>query len=242
MKIKNIFKKNKEGKEVSDGGSRIVRHSEDDECMYYVTEKNFTDTINEYFASKYPLKETLVYSRENNDGFISVNVMCPSTEVEIENDFYVIYTTGMSELAMNMPEELKAEYKHLERAELFATVPAHVPIEEILGGKYFWIIGTIANLAGFAHDYNTWFSHGHTIPNGAEGNPYTEDNQFTGSLLVFDEVVEAEDDVQITMLEMVPLYTEEMNLKLDVGVEKLLIRLSESNYFGIDHSRKNVGI
>ncbi len=241
MKIKSIFKKNKMGKEESDGGSEIIRHSKGEESTYYANGASYEEDIDDYFNQKYPDKETFTFVDPDNP-MISVNLMSTIESVNIENDVHVLYTKGMSTLPMNRPKELPKEYKHLERAELFAVIPAIIPKEEILNGEYYWLSVVLNQLAGFVHAYDTWFSHGHTIPNGQDDNSYAPENQFTGSMLAFSDVVIAKDKVEITLLELIPLFTEEMNMKLDLGADELIKKLIDNNYSGVINDRINVGL
>ncbi len=239
MKIKDIFKKDKTGKEVSEGGSEIIRHTEPTGDHNYESETFYIDDIEEYFNENFPNRTSEVFHEIVSDiVHIDVHIMMPTEE----ENFYVLYTTGMSTLAMNMPEELQADYKHLERAEFFLTIPGSVDIEEIKEGKYFWTVNLLRTLARYVHTYNTWFSHGHSIPNGANSAPYDEFTKFTGSMFIYKDAIAAKDDVGITFLEVFPLFTEEMNMKLDLGVDALMEKLIESNYCGVFNERENVGI
>lgn len=239
MKIKDIFKKDKTGKEVSEGGSEIIRHTEATDDHNYESEAFYLNDIEEYCNETFQNRTTEVFHEIVSDiVHIDVHIMMPTEE----ENYYVLYTTGMSTLAMNMPEELQADYKHLERAEFFLTIPGSVSLEEIKDGKYFWVVNLLRSLARYVHAYNTWFSHGHSIPNGANSAPYDEFTQFTGAMFIYKDAIMVEDNVGITFLEVLPLFTEEMNMKLDLGVDALMDKLIESNYAGVINERKNVAL
>ena len=77
--------------------------------------------ICEHMEALFPKRETRVY-REIESEFLNVNVFV--MKAPTKKDFHVIYTTGMSALPMNLPQEFLPQYKDLERAELLLFLPA----------------------------------------------------------------------------------------------------------------------
>jgi hypothetical protein len=86
-------------------------------------------------------------------------------------------------------------------------------------------------LARYPHEYHTWLGWGHTIPNGPDYTPLYEEGPFGG--VVLDqlgqdlEAVPVEDGKQVNLLLAIPAYREEIEYKLQYGMEALGDRFSK---------------
>jgi len=229
-----IFKRKKE---ISKGGSEIHRHKDsnrkdwrpripDESCIYL-------DEICAYFDKLYPNRETTVFHEIVSDlVHIDVHVMKPTPE----DDFYVVYTTGMSDLPMAVPNEIPnaQDYKH---AELFMFLPSSWnPHSEtstdptLIRGT--WAIPTIKFFARMPHEYKTWLGGGHTIPNGPDYDPFLEGSELSGVVLLDyggedGSYLIANDGTRINTLMLMPLTRAETEYKLEHGMGALIDRLEE---------------
>lgn len=202
----------------------------------------YCDEIEEHFNNVFPERESRVFHEILSDTVhIDVHIMWPHKTNETEN-FYVLYTTGMSDLPMTLPEGLPSDY---ERAELMLFLPADWDVE----GKennVFWPISIMKYLARFPHLYKTWFAHGHTIPNGPEYEHFADNTELGGILLLeLNEeisVMKMKDGAVVTALMMLPLYQSEMESKLENGLDPLMDKIFDlaPNPFILDINRKNV--
>lgn len=102
-------------------------------------------------------------------------------------------------------------------------------------------------LARFPHQYNTWLSYGHTIPNGESVFPFTEDTKLGCMLLLpslslgneFHELKISEEKT-IYFYCLYPIYKEEMELKMKEGADSLLDKFDEFEISDvIDLKRQN---
>jgi len=143
-----------------------------------------------------------------------------------EHPFHALVTSGMSDKAMKAPEGMEeAQY-----AELCICLPADWKLseEDFKDDKNYWPIRWLKFLARFPHEYDTWLWWGHTIPNGNPPSPFSTNTKLNTMLLMptvaFGEAFHQLklESKTINFFTLMPLYTEEVELKMKSGVEALL--------------------
>jgi hypothetical protein len=160
--------------------------------------------------------------------------------------FARLVTSGMSDLPMSIPDG--------------SDIPAHLELVMTLPGdwrfemaafedeRWYWPIRLLKTLARLPHKHATWLGWGHTMPNGDPPEPYADNIGFSGALLLppvsapeaFQELP-IDDDKRIFFFAVVPLFVEEMNLKLREGTEALIDRFVKHQIDDIiDPQRRNV--
>jgi Suppressor of fused protein (SUFU) len=90
-----------------------------------------------------------------------------------------------------------------------------------------WPYKLLQDLAELPHRFNTALWTGHTVPNGDPPTPYAPNTKLCGALLVRPLI--APDgfqtlrvhDREIQFLAVIPLHRDEMQLKLDQGLDAL---------------------
>lgn len=161
---------------------------------------------------------------------VHIDVHC----VSATEDFpYVrLVTSGMSDLAMHIPKEVDVP----RFTELMVTLPADWKLdqESLKDENWYWPIRMLKTLARMPHKYQTWLGWGHTVPNGDPAEPYAPDTLLNGAIILPSITVpdqfhklRIDDHKQIAFLAVVPLYQEEMELKLRAGTDTLLEQLSK---------------
>jgi hypothetical protein len=113
---------------------------------------------------------------------------------------------------------------------------------------WYWPIRLLKDLARLPHSHQTWLGWGHTVPHGDPPAPYAESTRLCGAIMlpsitVPDEFhrLRIDDTKTISFFAVVPLYEEEMNLKLRSGTDALLEKLSKKKVTDIvDTARGNV--
>jgi hypothetical protein len=207
--------------EVSPGGSEIYRHKDQENAKWRAPASCgvFAEEVTAHFESFFPGRESFVFHEIVSDlVHIDVNIMRPAKE----GDFYVMYTTGMSDLPMTLPDRIK-DREDLKYAELFIFMPnnwnpggpgttnSDIPEEQ------FWPIQLIKFLARFPHEYKTWLGSGHTIPNGENYEPLVENSEMSGMLLLgLDEKysqMTAKDGKTVNLLMVMPVTRAETEYK-----------------------------
>ncbi len=158
--------------------------------------------------------------------------------------FHTLVTSGMSDVSMTVPDEDVCPY-----LELCLHLPDdwQIDMESFKDEKWYWPVRMLKFAARFPHQYNTYLSYGHTVSNGTPPEPFHQSLGFNG-LIVLPSVILGDDFIALTInedkdiqfLSIVPLYEEEMNLKLRKGCDALLDKFDKNDYFGvIDPQRKN---
>lgn len=214
---------------VTEGGSSVYHYEEKENTGYRapVAYGTYADEICKHFEALFPNREEIVFHEILSDlVHIDVYVRKPNEE----QNFYVIYTTGMSDMPMNLPKGYKKR-EDWKYAELYAFLPgdwncgeAGKPLSE-LEQKDAWFIPFMKFIARFPHEYNTWLGYGHTIPNGPDYAPLCEGTQMGGVVLSQGgnsmECVNTEDGTRVNLLMLIPAYQEEIEYKLKYGMEAL---------------------
>ncbi len=233
---------------ISEGGSYIYHYQENEEQGWRAPEAYglYAEEVSNYFSQLFPNQESFVFHELMSDlVHIDVNIIRPNEK----NNFYVIYTTGMSDLPMSLPAGYETR-EDLKYAEIYAFMPPtwnpgkELQISSDIPESEYWIIHLIKYLARFPHEYHTWFGDGHTIPNGPDYEPITETTTMGGVVLKqlgkTLECVETEDGKRINLLMLIPAYQEEIEYKLKYGMQKLDEVYAEKNIpLVIDLQRPN---
>jgi hypothetical protein len=150
---------------------------------------------------------------------IDVFIKEPNKEIP----YYILFTTGISTLAMTLPNSLQKEKAELERAELFMLLPKNFKMSYEIGSALHtlplessWPIHILQSLARFPYENRTWFGAGHTI--GPYSEPIAPGTKQYGIILLqmFDDRgrVITSDERFINLYCVIPLYREEIEYRL----------------------------
>lgn len=235
--------------ETSPGGSPIYRYEEPAAQGWRPPEicGVYAEAVTGHFQALFPGRESFVYHELVSDlVHIDVNIMYPTPE----RDYYVLYTTGMSDLPMTLPDEL-ADREDLKYAEVYLFLPGswdlgrEFQLDSQVPEQYFWPVRMLKFLARFPHQYQTWLAQGHTMPNGPDYAPLHQDVGFGG--MVLDqlggslEAVETGDGRRVNLLFVIPAYKEEIEYKLKYGMAALSQRFREGELpMVLDTARPNL--
>lgn len=169
-------------------------------------------------------------------------------EPTLDKNFYTLITSGMSARPMAVPEGAE-EFRY---GELLINLPPDWKInqEDFKSEENYGPLRLLKFLARLPHQYGTWLSYYHTIPNGDPPAPFTSNTGFSGAMLIAPLIhpeqfstLKIDEKTTIYFYSLLPLYTEEMNIKLRSGTKTLIQRLQSINTSDlIDLSRPNVGI
>ncbi|MEW4568627.1 suppressor of fused domain protein [Tautonia sp. JC769] len=162
-----------------------------------------------------------------------------------DRPFKVLVTSGVSERPMAVPEGLE----EFRRAELMIALPPDWPLSEeaLRDEANYWPIRWLKTVGRLPHEYQTWIGWGHSIPNGDPAEPIGGTG-FVGVVLLppygFDPEIFRLDTASgepITFYWLVPLYPEEMAMKLDQGIDAIEDRFDDIG-FVLDPDRPNVAL
>lgn len=184
-----------------------------------------------------------VYTTPFEDEQIPVSVLyIPANK---ERNYATLVTVGAGAYRMNIPENLRQRIK-FNRTELVAYLPKDADLQD-QSSPYIWLPYTMAQISAMIQDNEGWLGVYHTISNG---RPFCDSTGLSGVLLDYpfyseeDECLcELPDGDNVTFLQLIPLYEEEMNCKNNLGAETLLEimedELGYSFYGTIDLNRPN---
>lgn len=169
---------------------------------------------------------------------IDVHVVPPTKK----RPFWYLITTGMSDRAMRAPKEAK----DFRFAELAIALPGWWKLDErsLKSQRWYWPILWLKTLARFPHEFETWLFFEHSVPL-ADDFP-APGTKFEGVVMEMDDSFPPEfftlkvGKRTIYFLSPVPVYPEEMQLKLSEGAEALNERLVKLGTFdNYDPKRPN---
>ena len=164
-----------------------------------------------------------------------------------ERPYNVLVTSGVSDEPMKVPEGREMH----RRAELLIALPEDWPLTEdaFKDETNYWPVRWLKTVGRLPHEHRTWIGWGHSIPNGDPAQPIAGTG-FIGVMLtppyglspdLFCLTTKAGETVWFYML--VPLFQEEMDLKLKIGAEGVEQRLEKARVgFVLDVDRANVAM
>ncbi len=208
--------------EKSGSGSPIYRYKESDKKEFEGASGDPSiDEISNHIEKHIGKIHMVFHELVSDKVHIDVHWVKPTEE----RPFHTLVTSGMSDKPMNTPEGVEDR----DFAELSICLPSDWKLseEDLKNENYYWPIRWLKSLARFPHDLNTWLSYGHTIPNGDPAIPFADNTKLNTILLlpsiVFDEAFHqlTLEKKSIDFYTLVPLYAEEVKLKLKKGVEAL---------------------
>ena len=190
--------------------------------------------IDQYFGNV----ENVFHELVSPDIHVDICVVPPSEE----RDYYTLVTMGMGAHRMNVPEEL-AEYK-LERAELAIALPADWKLdqESMKDEKWYWPIRLLKSLARLPINCDSWLGHGHTVENR---KPFADNTKLCTATLIGPQDTEDGSEVctlpggeEVNFYQVIPLYEDELDYKLEHDVDALLNKMRGIS-FVVNPTRQN---
>jgi hypothetical protein len=182
---------------------------------------------------------------------LDVHVVPPSADFP----FYALVTSGMSDRPMTVPPDAPTD-EAPPYAELCILLPStwNIPADsaEVAAAfedeNVYWPIRWLKMLARLPHEYGTWLGFGHTIPNGEDAEPFSDDTEL-GCMLLLTALSLPEEfqtlaispTKTVQFYTLYPIYREEMALKMEQGVDALIDRFEEYDIGDVlDLTRPNV--
>jgi hypothetical protein len=158
---------------------------------------------------------------------------------------HTLVTTGMSDRAMAVPNGTNSP-RYLE---LMMSLPRswRFDKESQDDPRWSWPVRQLKVLARMPHINKTWLGWGHTVPNDEPPTPLAPNTKLCGAIIVPSLLVpEAFFELKIaahtiTFFSVVPLYKEEMQLKVAQGADALFGKLIDAGIKDlVDPGRRNV--
>ncbi len=203
--------------------AKILRYEDGEKEWKAPNHDGCTEDISNHIE-KYIGEINMVFHEMISDTVhIDIHHVKPTTK----RPFHTLVTSGMSDIKMNIPENVESACY----IELMVTLPEYWKVDEesFKDEKWYWPIRQLKFLARFPHKFDTWLAWGHTIPNGDPAEPFADNTKLSGLIILSSAHVQEEFDCleinknkTIEFLSIIPLYNEEMDLKLNKGTDLLL--------------------
>lgn len=227
--------------EKSESGAPIYRHNVPEQGMPRGASGNpSTDEISDHIEKYVGPIHSVFHELASDLVHIDVHWVQPSND----RPYHTLVTSGMSDLAMHTPNELEGN----DHAELSICLPKDWKLseEDFEDEDNYWPIRWLKYLARFPHQYGTWLGHGHTIPNGNPPETFASNTQLNTMVLLPSVLLDEGfhqlqlPDKTINFYTLIPLYEEEVQLKMKKGVDALYDGFDKHNVSDIiDINRPN---
>ncbi|QYK06874.1 suppressor of fused domain protein [Shewanella zhangzhouensis] len=232
----------KEENLVSMSGAPIFRYTDGEKEWEAPTGEECIEEISNHIE-QYIGEVSMVFHELISD---TVHIDVHHVKPTPERPFHTLVTSGMSDLKMSVPENVDSTHY----MELMVTLPEYWQIddESFKDERWYWPVRQLKFLARFPHKFDTWLAWGHTIPNGDPAEAYADNTKLSGAIILPSVNVpegfsslEIDNDKVIEFYSIVPLYDEEMKLKLNKGSDLLLDKFDKHGISDIIVTdRKNV--
>ncbi len=179
---------------------------------------------------------------------IDLNIMYPIDD----EPYYVLYTQGMSNVDMILPEGVESEFPEFKRAELFMMLPDTWDIKNMVSTfpkhESYWPMQLMRMIARYHYEFFTWVAPGYTM----EYSSFASNTKLNSAMLVSlgDDIsiIKTKADKPISLYLVLPLYREEVRYKIKHGYDKFIEMFTKEFSFNnpeswiIDVNRKNLGL
>ncbi len=208
--------------EITPGGSTIYRHeSRTTPFTPAQGDRDHIELISEHIERHCGKVETVWHEILSDLVHIDLHWVKPTNR----HPFHTLITSGMSEKPMTVPDGAE----EWQFAELCLSLPPGWPMSQqaFEDENNYWPLRWLKILARFPHEYQTWLSEGHTVPNGDPPEPYAPSTKLCCALVgpplnVPDDFARLEMPGKMVNFYGVHfLYREEMDFKLRQGADKL---------------------
>lgn len=150
--------------------------------------------------------------------------------------FNLLITSGMCSYPMKVSNHIENKHEY-EFAELMILLPKSISYGEIYTGDEpnSWIISMLKQTARFPYHHDTFISLGHTLQADSDMKPYSKDTTFVGCILLPSMTFDDEftkfytGSNLINIYTLFPLYREELEFKIQYGLEAFFDLLSTAN-------------
>lgn len=206
------------------------------------------EEIETHMDKCFPGRETTVFHEILSDLIhLDVFIMKPIPE----ENFYVLYTIGMSALPMTLIGVDEEDASSLRYGELMIFLPPDWRIDALnqknTSEDDYWPVRLLKNLARFPHENGTWLGGGHSVSHTSESAPYAPNTEFCAAVLVHINEnlseIQLENGMKVNMYMVVPIYKEELQEKIDKGIGSIMDKIDDlntENPWIVDIKRKNV--
>jgi hypothetical protein len=217
---------------------RTIKHGAEKPFEFAFGGENI-DTIAGHIARWVGPPDNVYHEVISDKVHIDVHIVAPTKA----RPYYTLVTSGMSDRPMRAPKP------ELAYAELFLCLPPSWKLsnEDLKSSRYYWPVRALRFLARFPHQFDTWLWHSHTVPNGDPPAPFDTSTNHSSFIILRPTLMPPEfhklkvsAEKTVHFFAVVPLYADELAVKLQKGAEAIEVALAQNGYSElIDVNRKS---
>ena len=174
-----------------------------------------SDPINNFMQENYKGEYTNIKDENEDNQYINIDINIINQKDE---EFYIVYTTGMSDFPMNVPKTFFGKYNKYKYGELITLIPKEWD-NDFNSKKWQGLIKLLRELATYPHLSNTWISSGHTL----ETDMSELNKKFVSVGLSEITILGKNLKVNkkwIRLYMIIPMYKEDLEYKFEYGFDK----------------------
>lgn len=234
-----------------DGRVPIRRHDEPPKPIEWASyECRYLEDIVKHIAEHIgPTTGNVLHEILSPTVHVDLHVIPPSDKVP----YLTLITSGMSDLDMVAPDDVES-YEEYKLAEMIAFLPPDWSVESVTGteGKdekeppHWYVARWLKHYARMPHEYQTMLSWFHTTSNGEPASPIEDGIGMVGFLFApaihlgtEGLVVKTHDGRDIRLLNIVPIWPDEVVYAINKGGQALCKKLDREENFVFDPTRQS---
>ena len=195
--------------------------------LYSVSENK---KIESFIEKEYGHFDEVIHEIVSPDIHLDIAIVPPTDE----QPYYKLVTMGAGAYKMNVPKELKS-YK-LEYAEYVIFLPKEWDIKSD-EEEYYWAIRELKKIARLPIYTDSWLAYGHTVTANEDFSPVAANTGFNSFVLI--NSINKNNEIvnplktglfkQINFYQIIPLYKEEVDYKIENSLEELMDKFSDED-------------
>ncbi|MBR3090245.1 MAG: suppressor of fused domain protein [Prevotella sp.] len=181
------------------------------------------DKVSDYIKQQYGEFDIVAHELVSPDIHCDIAIVPPTDD----QPYYKLVTMGAGAFKMNVPEDLKSDV--YERAEYVVFLPADWNIKSDKEEDY-WPIRMLKTVARLPVSMDDWLFYRHTVNLTDDESPVAENTGFNSCVLFISfgkgnkpvEPLKLDlSDKEVAFFQLVPLYPEELEFKLEHSFDEL---------------------
>ena len=200
-----------------------MAEKDNDNIPQYSYSEEEMDKVSEYIKQQYGEFDIVAHELVSPDIHCDIAIVPPTDD----QPYYKLVTMGAGAFKMNVPEDLKSDV--YERAEYVVFLPADWNIKSDKEEDY-WPIRMLKTVARLPVSMDDWLFYRHTVNLTDDESPVAENTGFNSCVLFISfgkgnkpvEPLKLDlSDKEVAFFQLVPLYPEELQFKLEHSFDEL---------------------
>ena len=200
-----------------------MAEKDNDNIPQYSYSEEEMDKVSEYIKQQYGEFDIVAHELVSPDIHCDISIVPPTDD----QPYYKLVTMGAGAFKMNVPEDLKSDV--YERAEYVVFLPADWNIKSDKEEDY-WPIRMLKSVARLPVSTDDWLFYRHTVNLTDDESPVAVNTGFNSCVLFISfgkgnkpvEPLKLDlSDKEVAFFQLVPLYPEELQFKLEHSFDEL---------------------